>query len=181
MRESRETDGRTAAGRWNGPCDGSLESLLSKASERFLFFSWRRREAKIRRRKLHSEVRWKVDIHIYCFVPPASVFGVGPPACDLPAAASLCVDVFVPDAESDTPSSSLQGSAGAAAADWNFFFVCLSLTHPNPPAPPPHSRTLGIHPDYTANKRRSVFFFLPGRLQLRPFLSRSLSLSSFLT
>lgn len=86
------------------------------------------------------------------------------------------MDVFVPDAPTDTPSSSLRGSA-AAAADWNFFFfVCLSLTHPNlpPPRPPQrHSHTLGIHPDYTANKRRSVFlfcFFLAGRLQQRPFL-----------
>lgn len=98
------------------------------------------------------------------------MFGVGRPACDLPAAAaSLCVDVFVPDAPTDTPSSSLQGSAAAAAvaADWNFFFVCLSLTHPDPP----HSRTLGIHPDYTTNKRRSVFFLWLGRLQQRPFLS----------
>lgn len=85
------------------------------------------------------------------------------------------MDVFVPDAPTDTPSSSLRGSA--AAADWNFFFfVCLSLTHPNlpPPRPPTtlsHTRnTPGLHGKQTA-ECFFVLFFLAGRLQQRPFLS----------
>lgn len=61
------------------------------------------------------------------------------------------VDVFVPDAPTDAPNSSLQGST-AAVADWNFFFVCLPLTLPNPP---PHSEYTRI----TRQTNGRVFFW----------------------
>lgn len=137
------------------------ESLLSKASKHFLF-SWRLRETKPEDEICIPKSVGKL-IYIY-FVPPASVFGVGPPACDLlVASASLlrgCVCSRCCDRRTELVPSRVYRCSRSLE-----FLLCWFVLN----APQPTTNTLGIHPDYT---EECFFFSFFARAGLTaPFLS----------